>query len=58
MAKKKYQGLDKVYEFDGTISKDDKKPATKKYNKSDLIYNIVHSVYKYHEAKKFESISL
>ena len=27
--KKQYQGLDKTYEFDETISKDDKKPALK-----------------------------
>ena len=44
IAKRQYQGLDKVYEFDEkkgdeTIDKDDKK-----YNKSDLIYDANHSL--------------
>ena len=46
IAKRQYQGLDKVYEFDEkkgdeTIDKDDKK-----YNKSDLIYDANHSTKK------------
>ena len=33
---KKYQRLDKVYEFDETINKNDRKPMLKKYNKSNI----------------------
>ena len=40
---KKYQKLDKVYEFDETINKTDRKPTLKVCNKSDLIYNANHS---------------
>ena len=36
-SKKQYQELEKVYEFDETISKNDKKLTAKRYNKSDLI---------------------
>ena len=46
IAKKQYQGLDKVHEFDRTKSKDDKKTTNKNYYKSYLIYNTNHSVYK------------
>ena len=52
----KYQGLDKVYRFDGAISKDDRNPTSKKYNKSDLIYKTNHRFYKYRATKKFESL--
>ena len=31
------KGFDKVFGFDVTINKDDKKPTFKKYNKSNLI---------------------
>ena len=48
IAKKQDQGLDKIYEFDETVDKNDKKPALKKYSKSDLIYDINHSFYKYY----------
>ena len=40
IAKKQYQGLDKVYEFDGKINYDDKKRTLKKYNKQDIIYDL------------------
>ena len=56
--KEKYQRLDKVYEFGGTVSEDDKKPTRKKYNKIDLTYSTNHSFYRYHDAKKYESLSL
>ena len=47
IAKKQYQGLDKVYEFDKkegdeTINKDDRKTILKKYNNSDSIYDANH----------------
>ena len=59
IARKQYQGLDKVYEFDKkgddeTINKDDKKPTLKKYTKSDSN----HSFYKYRGIKKFDKLSL
>ena len=47
-----------MYEFDGTISKEDKKSTPKKYNKSNLIYSADHSVNKYHDTKNFEGRSL
>ena len=34
-----------------------KKPTLKKYNKSDLIYDVKHSFYKY-DLKKFDNLSL
>ena len=37
IAKKQYQRLDKIYELHKIISKNDKKPTLKKYNKPDLI---------------------
>ena len=66
--KKQSQGLDKVYEFDKkegdeTIIKDDKRPTLKKYNKSNLIYdinitNIWPSFYEHNDIKKFDNLSL
>ena len=55
--KKQYQGLDKVYEFDGTISKDDKKATLKTYNKSVPIYDASHSFCKCRNIKKFDNLS-
>ena len=55
--KKQYQGLDKVYEFDGTISKDDKKATLKMYNKSVPIYDASHSFCKCCNIKKFDNLS-
>ena len=49
IARKQYQGLDKVHEFDGIRSKD---------NKSDLTYNTNHSFYKYCDTEKFENLTL
>ena len=40
IAKIQYQGLDKVYEFDGKINYDNKKQTLKKYNKQDIIYDL------------------
>ena len=58
IVKKQYQRLDKVYEFDETINKNDRKPALKKHNKSDLKYDSKHSFYKYyHDIKKFDILS-
>ena len=51
--KKQQQELDKVYEFDETISKDDNKPTHEKYKKSYRIYNTNYSFYKYHDSRKF-----
>ena len=56
MQKKQYQCLDKVYEFDGTINRDDKKPTLKKYNKSSQIYDSNHSFCKYN-IKKVDNLS-
>ena len=58
IAKTRYQGLNKVYQFDGTINKDDKKPRLKKYNKSGLIYDANHSFYKYQDINNFVCYSL
>ena len=59
IAKKQYQRLDKVYEFD---KQDDnktinKKPTIKKYDRSNLIYSYKHNFYKYHDIKKINSLS-
>ena len=35
-----------------------KKTTLKKYDKSDSIYITNHSLYKYHDIKQFESLSL
>ena len=37
IANKQYQVLDKIYEFDETISKEDKKPTPKKSNNIIII---------------------
>ena len=37
--KKQYERLDKVYKFNETIIKNDRKPTVRKYNKSNLIHN-------------------
>ena len=63
MRKNQYQGLDKVYEFgekevDETINKDDIKTKVKKCNKSDLIYDANHILYKCHDITKFVNFSL
>ena len=49
--------MEKVHEFDGIISKDDQKPTSKKYDKSDVIYKTNHSFYKYQDTKKIEGLS-
>ena len=51
ITKKQYQGLGKVCGFD-------KKLIIIKYNKSDLVYNTVHSFYKYHDINKFNKLSI
>ena len=43
------------YEFDGKISKDDKKLTCRKYIKSNVIYNTNHSSYKDLNTKKIGS---
>ena len=58
IGKKQDQELYKVYEFDGTINKDVQKPTLKKYSKAELIYDTVHSFYKYCDIKKFNNLSL
>ena len=63
IAKKQYQGLHKVHEFDKkendeTINKDDKKTTHKKYNKSSLIIYSSQSFYKYLDIKTFDNLSL
>ena len=58
IAKKQYQKGNKVYEFDEKINKNVRKPALKKYNKSDLKYNANHSFYKNHDIRKFDNLSL
>ena len=57
LTKKQYHGFEKVYEFDGIISKDDQKPTSKKYNKSDVIYKTNQSFCKYQDTKKIEGLS-
>lgn len=57
LTKKQYHGLEKVHEFDRIISKDDQKPTSKKYNKSDVIYKTSHSFYKYQDTKKIDGLS-
>ena len=58
IAKKQYQGLDKIYEFDETINKNDKKTTLKKYSKSELMYDANHSFYKYYrDNNKFDNLS-
>ena len=47
-----------MYEFDGTIKKNDRKPTLRKYNKSDLICNAHHSFNKYRDIDKFDNLSL
>ena len=58
IAKKHYQKLDKVYEFDEAINKNDRNSIIRKYKKSDLIYNAHHSFCKYHYFKKIDNLSL
>ena len=47
-----------VYEFDGTINRDDKNPILKNYNRSNLIYNSKYSSHEYHNIKNFNSLSV
>ena len=55
-AKKQYQKLDKIYEFEETINK---KPIFENYSKLDLTDNINYSFYKYYRNnKKFNNYSL
>ena len=56
IAKKQYQGLDKVYNFDKKEC--DKKPILKKYNKSHLIYEANYSFHKYHDVKNMMTFLL
>ena len=57
IAKKQYQKLDDNFEFDKIIKKE--KMALENYNKSNLIYNSKHSIYKYYrDSKKFNNLSL
>ena len=59
IAKKQYQRLDTLCEFDETINIHDKKQTLKKCNKSYLINNSNHSFYKYcRDIKKFDNLSL
>ena len=57
LQKKQYHGLNKVHRFD---KEDDeitnKKAASKKYNKSDLIYNNKCSFYEYYDIEKFNGL--
>ena len=49
IAKKQYQGLDKIYQFNKTTNE---RLTLKKYNKTDLIYNSKYSFYKYYRDSK------
>ena len=48
---KQYQELDKVHRFDIEL-------ILWKYNKSNLVYNTVHSFYKYYDISKFNKFSI
>ena len=56
IAKKQYQKLDNTFEFDKITKKE--KPALKKYDKSNLIYNSKYNFYEYYNIKNFNSLSL
>ena len=49
--RKQYQKLENDYKFN-------QKSKIEKYNKSDMIYNTVHSFYKYSSIKKFNKFSI
>ena len=56
IVRKKYQQLDHTFEFDKVIKKE--KPASRNYNKSNLIYDRKYSFYKnYNDNKKFDNLS-
>ena len=58
-AKKQYQILDKIYEYNETINKNDKTVIYKTHSKSDLIYDSSHTFYKYYsDIKKSNKHSL
>ena len=52
---KETQKLDSTYEYDKITRKE--KPAFKKYNRSNLIYNMKHSFWEYYNTKNFFSLS-
>ena len=55
IAKKQYQGLDKIYEFDETINK---KQHLKGITKLDLMYNSNYNFYiSYGDSKKIDKLS-
>ena len=65
IAGKKYQGINKVYEFDKkevdeTINKEEKynnkKQTNKKYDRQNFRCNSNHSFYKYHKIKIFDNL--
>ena len=51
ITEKQYQELDKVHRFDIEL-------IIWKYNKSNLVYNTVHSFYKYYDISKFNKLSI
>ena len=58
IAKKQYQGLDKIHKFHKKESVH-KKLTIKKYNKSDLINHSEHRIYKFfHDIKKVDNFLL
>lgn len=58
---KQYQGLDKTFIFNKKeahkTNENHKKLTVKKYKKLDLIYDSKQNFYKYHDIKKFNSLS-
>ena len=57
IAKKQYQKFDNTFEFDRIIKKE--KSTFENYSKSNLIYDVNHSFYKYYRDKKiFDNLSL
>ena len=55
IAKKQYQALEKVYEFDGTKSKGDRKQTLKKYNKKNKLYEVNYSFSKHCVINNFDN---
>ena len=49
IAKKQYQKLDDTFEFDEITKKE--KPTSKRYTRSNLIYNSKYSFYPYYNIK-------
>ena len=55
IAKKQYQALEKVYEFDGTKCKGDRKQTLKKYNKKNKLYEVNYSFSKHCVISNFDN---